>query len=322
MDCDSWCKENTLQMTQASYSWETFLFGQRHKCRNGSAGNHHTDPISACESLAQVLSTSNHLLICKDSTNNSSCFQNNEDTNFLPWPCPSHIPATSSLCLQREWEAASQKVTKRKPVAGICCKNAFREGEILVLKNSWQSITYCFFLVLIFPLFCMHLYCLFPFFFFPPFFFSAEGLLVPLPPTHLQLCSRPAWSHQLSHSCPQCQATSTLAAQLTAHSAPARQGGGSLLPPNTQIANPQSLLNAASYQADQGRRDAFVSEQEGCYWMGCAATPAPFSPSSSSFSLSPLALVQAAAPLCQQGISQHRPVGAGGTTATSHRKPT
>lgn len=96
---------------------------------------------------------------------NSSCFQNNEDTNFLPQPCPSHIPATSSLCLQREWEAASQKVTKRKPVAGICCKNAFREGEILVLKNSWQSITYCFFLVLIFPLFCMHLYHLFPFFF-------------------------------------------------------------------------------------------------------------------------------------------------------------
>lgn len=85
----------------------------------------------------QLLSTSNHTyLFVKTLQTNSSCFQNNGDTSFLPWPHLSHIPATSRLYLQREWEAASKKVIKRKSVAGICCKNAFREGEILVLKNS------------------------------------------------------------------------------------------------------------------------------------------------------------------------------------------
>lgn len=64
---------------------------------------------------------------------------------------------------------------------------------------------------------------------------------------------------------------------------------------------------------------AASSEVEGYYGISCAASPAPFPPPS-HFAFFP-ALAQGAAPLCQQGTLQHRPVGAEGTTAKGCVKP-
>lgn len=157
-----------------------------------------TQPLLVLVRAWPKLPSSNHAyLFVKTLQTNSSCCQNNENTNFLLWPCLSHIPATSRPYLQKEWEAVSQDFTKRKSAAGICCKNAFREGD----NPSLEKQLTIFLLLLLPPLFCMHRYCLFrP----PPVFFSAKGLVAPFQPSlfNLQLCSQPAWGHLLSHSCP------------------------------------------------------------------------------------------------------------------------
>jgi len=92
----------------------------------------------------------------------------------------------------------------------------------------------------------MQLYCLFPFTFFPSCFLFSQGTCCSIspnpPPALLPACRGPP-AHTPGHR--------TLAARLTACSAAAR--------PAASIANPQSLLNPASYQANQNGWDAVGS---------------------------------------------------------------
>lgn len=161
--------------------------------------------------------------------------------------------------------------------------------------------------MLVFLSFCLHLCCLSPIFL-PPVCFSAEGFGLHF--THA-FSSLPGATCSVTpvlkpvHKCVVgCSALTHCCCQT--HSS---QEGHCCL--QSHIANPIFL---------EGRQLQSRSEQEGCYGISCAASPAPF-PLHSHFSFFP-ALAQGAAPLCQQGTSQHRPVGAWGTTAKGRVKPT
>lgn len=113
--------------------------------------------------------------------------------------------------------------------------------------------------------------------------FPLFGLLFSLQPRDVLLhFTQPTSSSTLTCLGPLLRHRPTMGSKMTAAS-------------NTWAADPLSLLNTASYGASQARKDAIGSEQEGCSQIGCAATLAPFSPSSS--------LVLSSSLLWQQGAA-------------------
>lgn len=160
--------------------------------------------------------------------------------------------------------------------------------------------------------FCLHPYCLFPFFYLL-LAFQLRGLRSISP--KLSLATAPAC---LGPPAPSLQSLSQpssvlLAAQLWLTPADGAITGRKVTAAcDTHTANP-ILLEGCQLQSQ--------SEQEGCYGISCAASPAPLPPPSPS---SP-ALAQGAAPLCQRGTSQHQPGSRGNYSRRSgntHVKPT
>lgn len=303
---DSQCKENILQMTYACYSWETFLFGQRHKCRNDGAGNHRTAPISACESLVQLPSKSKHsyLFVKTLQTNSNVSEITGIPISFLGPFFPTSQPQADCTFkgnvrppVRKSQKGSLLLESVARTPLGKEKSWSWKTADNPSLTASSSSLPYA-------PLL--------PFSFFsPPGFFSAEGLVAPFHPTHLQLRSRPIWGHLLCpHARP--QARWPLSLLLALPLPDPLQTGRSPLPPTRglQIPHLSWRLPAAKPIGAGGT----LSDRL-CSYTSSFLSIFLF------FAFSP-ALAQGAAPLCQQGVSQHRPVGAGGTTAKGHAKPT
>lgn len=93
-----------------------------------------TQPLLALETLVPV-NKQPHLLTCKVYKPRAAVSRiTGIPFSFLGPVFPTCQPQADCTC--KGTEAASQKVTERKSVAGVCCKNTFREGEILVLENG------------------------------------------------------------------------------------------------------------------------------------------------------------------------------------------
>lgn len=201
----------------------------------------------------KLMSTSNHTyFFVKTLQTHSSCFQNNGDTNFLPWPCLSHIPATSRLYLQREWEAVSQEVRKSWKVS-LLLESAARTPLGKEKFWSWKVADNAALTASSWSGFFLSSARTFTAFFFsfpplsPPVFFSVRGLVAPFHPTHLQLHSQagPACGYLLNRSCPDPRPQ-------------ARWPLSSLLPLTRRFANPPTLFQRCQLLSQS-------EEQEGCH---------------------------------------------------------